>query len=98
MKLATRKKGTRDGELVIVSRDLARCVAVPEIARTLEPELQRLIGYAMGSYALGYYTPPLPPGEGPEIVPPEFALGVDGGGYGMGDKDLLSAVSAEVRG
>ena len=70
----------------------------PEIARTLEPELQRLIGYAMGSYALGYYTPPLPPGEGPEIVPPEFALGVEGGGYGMGDKDLLSAVSAEVRG
>ena len=40
----------------------------PEIARTLDPELQALIGYSMGQYALGYYTPPLPPGEGPEVV------------------------------
>jgi hypothetical protein len=47
----------------------------PAIARTLDPELQALLGYAMGSYALGYFTPPLPPGEGPEVVPPQFALG-----------------------
>ena len=47
----------------------------PEIARTLEPKLQKLLGYAMGSYALGYFTPPLPPGEGPEVVPPQVALG-----------------------
>ena len=33
MKLATLGNGTRDGELVVVSRDLARCVAVPEIGR-----------------------------------------------------------------
>ena len=46
----------------------------PEIARTLDPELQDLIGYQIGQYALGYYTPPLPPGEGPEIVGPEWAL------------------------
>lgn len=46
----------------------------PEIARTLEPELAQLIGYAMGQYALGYYTPPLPPGEGPEHVAPDYAL------------------------
>ncbi|MEO8303571.1 MAG: fumarylacetoacetate hydrolase family protein [Betaproteobacteria bacterium] len=39
MKLATRNNGTRDGELVLVSRDLARCVAVPEIARTLQAAL-----------------------------------------------------------
>jgi len=39
MKLATRRTGTRDGELVVVSRDLARCVAVPEIARTLQAAL-----------------------------------------------------------
>jgi fumarylacetoacetate (FAA) hydrolase len=39
MKLATLKDGTRDGQLVIVSRDLARCVAVPEIARTLQGAL-----------------------------------------------------------
>ncbi|HET7033550.1 MAG TPA: fumarylacetoacetate hydrolase family protein [Casimicrobiaceae bacterium] len=36
MKLATRRNGSRDGELVIVSRDLAWCVAVPEIARSLQ--------------------------------------------------------------
>lgn len=47
----------------------------PDIAKGLDPKLQALIGYQMGSYALGYYTPPLPPGEGPEVVPPEFALG-----------------------
>jgi len=39
MKLATLRNGTRDGELVVVSRDLARCVAVPEIARTLQAAL-----------------------------------------------------------
>jgi len=39
MKLATRHNGTRDGELVVVSRDLSRCVAVPEIARTLQSAL-----------------------------------------------------------
>lgn len=47
----------------------------PHIAKDLEPELQALLGYAMGSYALGYYSPPLPPGEGPEVVPPEHILG-----------------------
>ena len=39
MKLATLDDGTRDGELVVVSRDLAHCVAVPEIARTLQGAL-----------------------------------------------------------
>jgi fumarylacetoacetate (FAA) hydrolase len=39
MKLATRRNGHRDGELVLVARDLARCVAVPEIARTLQAAL-----------------------------------------------------------
>ena len=39
MKLATRNDGTRDGELLVVSRDLTRCVAVPEIARTLQAAL-----------------------------------------------------------
>lgn len=39
MKVATRRDGTRDGELVVVSRDLAWCVAVPEIARTLQAAL-----------------------------------------------------------
>jgi hypothetical protein len=47
----------------------------PHIARTLDPALQALLGYSMGGYALGYFSPPLPAGEGPEIVPPEFVLG-----------------------
>ncbi len=47
----------------------------PEIAKDFPAELRTLLGYAMGSYALGYFTPPLPPGEGPEVVPPEFLFG-----------------------
>ncbi len=39
MKLATLKTGGRDGSLVVVSRDLARCQGVPGIARTLQAAL-----------------------------------------------------------
>lgn len=39
MKLASLKQGGRDGTLVVVSRDLSRCVAVPDIARTLQAAL-----------------------------------------------------------
>ncbi len=39
MKLATLNDGSRDGRLVVVSRDLARAVGVPEIARTLQAAL-----------------------------------------------------------
>jgi fumarylacetoacetate (FAA) hydrolase len=39
MKLATLKNGSRDGALVIVSRDLSRCVAVPQIAASLQHAL-----------------------------------------------------------
>ena len=39
MKLATLRDGTRDGRLVVVSRNLARFVEVPEIARTLQDAL-----------------------------------------------------------
>ncbi len=41
MKLATRNDHTRDGQLVVVSRDLTRCVSVPEIARTLQGALDQ---------------------------------------------------------
>ena len=70
----------------------------PEIARTLEPELQQLIGYAMGSYALGYYTPPLPAGEGPELVSPDFALNGDAEEAGFGSEALRQSITAQVRG
>jgi len=71
----------------------------PEIARTLEPELQAMVGYAMSNYALGYYTPPLPPGEGPETVPPEYALGAMGADAAgsLGGADLLEEVIARAR-
>ncbi len=36
MKLATLKNGTRDGQLVVVARDLQTCVAVPQIAANLQ--------------------------------------------------------------
>jgi fumarylacetoacetate (FAA) hydrolase len=39
MKLATLKTGGRDGTLVVVSRDLARAVACPQIAPTLQMAL-----------------------------------------------------------
>ncbi|MCI0516784.1 MAG: fumarylacetoacetate hydrolase family protein [Woeseiaceae bacterium] len=39
MKLASLKSGGRDGTLVVVSRDLSRCVAVPRIAKTLQAAL-----------------------------------------------------------
>ena len=49
----------------------------------------------MSSYALGYFTPPLPPGEGPEIVPPEWSLGEKAeSGWG---NDLYEAVAARAR-
>jgi len=39
MKLATLKAGGRDGTLVVVSRDLSQCLAVPQIAKTLQAAL-----------------------------------------------------------
>ena len=39
MKLATLHNGGRDGQLVVVSRDLGRAVAVPKIAATLQAAL-----------------------------------------------------------
>lgn len=39
MKLATLRNGSRDGQLVVVSRDLSKAVAVPQIAATLQAAL-----------------------------------------------------------
>ncbi|MCP5179720.1 MAG: phytanoyl-CoA dioxygenase family protein [Pseudomonadales bacterium] len=66
----------------------------PHIARELDPELRALLGYSMGSYALGYFSPPTPPGENPEVVPPEFLFnGQIGADWGQ---DLFSSVTARV--
>jgi ectoine hydroxylase-related dioxygenase (phytanoyl-CoA dioxygenase family) len=70
----------------------------PELARALEPELQDLLGYTLGSYALGYYTPPLPPGEGPELVSPARALGRGGdGAERLGSAELLDSLTSRLR-
>jgi ectoine hydroxylase-related dioxygenase (phytanoyl-CoA dioxygenase family) len=71
----------------------------PQIARSLDPQLQALLGYAMSNYALGYFTPPLPAGEGPETVPPEFALGAMGADAtgSLGGADLLAEVINRAR-
>ena len=66
----------------------------PEIARDFAPELQALLGYSMGSYALGYFSPPLPPGEGPEITPPEWLFGADAASWG---DSLFDSVNARAR-
>lgn len=65
----------------------------PDIAKDFAPELRALLGYAMGSYALGYFTPPLPPGEGPEIVPPDVLFGELPKGWG---DDLYASVSGRT--
>lgn len=47
----------------------------PHIARDLAPELQELLGYTQGNYALGYFSDPEGPGQKSDILPPEMALG-----------------------
>lgn len=48
----------------------------PEIAAELDDELQELLGYTMGNYALGYYSDPHEIRDGlTDLLPPEFALG-----------------------
>jgi ectoine hydroxylase-related dioxygenase (phytanoyl-CoA dioxygenase family) len=47
----------------------------PEICRTFDPRLQELLGYTMGAYALGYYSPLRGEPGAPDIAPPEHALG-----------------------
>ena len=54
MKLATLKQGGRDGTLVVVSRDLKRCRAVPAIET--DPEL-RALTTAIDSLSHAYKTP-----------------------------------------
>ncbi len=66
----------------------------PHIAMTLEPDLRALLGYSMGSYALGYFSPPAGPGEGPEVVPPDFLF--SGKAAAWGD-ELYAQVSARIR-
>jgi ectoine hydroxylase-related dioxygenase (phytanoyl-CoA dioxygenase family) len=64
----------------------------PHIARHLEPELQELLGYTQGNYALGYYSDPESNEPGRDILPPEFALGrAPRKGYGLSLADATDA-------
>ena len=64
----------------------------PELARSLPRKFQELIGYAMGQYALGYYSPPGEPGTVPDIVPPQYALGHTDMENAIGSPEDLDAV------
>ncbi len=66
MKLATLRNGTRDGALVVVSRDLTRCVAVPEIARTLQTALD---DWELAAPSLRAISAELDAGRMPDAVP-----------------------------
>ena len=66
MKVATRRNGTRDGELVVVTRDLAWCVAVPEIARTLQAALD---DWSSAAPALAAIAAELGAGRLPDATP-----------------------------
>ena len=47
----------------------------PDVAKDLEPDLQELMGYSMGNYALGYYSDPYEVLAASDTLPPELALG-----------------------
>ena len=64
----------------------------PHIAKDFDPALRELLGYCMGSYALGYFTPPTGPGENPEVVPPEFLFSGKVSDWSEGD-ELYEKVS-----
>ncbi len=62
----------------------------PDLAKEFSPELQDMLGYAMGQYALGYYTPPGAPGEQPECISTTAAVRVDNEGV-LGGAELLES-------
>ncbi|MEM7766067.1 MAG: phytanoyl-CoA dioxygenase family protein [Pseudomonadota bacterium] len=66
----------------------------PNLAQAFDPELQALLGYAMGSYALGYFTPPTAPGVNPEVVPPEFLFNGKVAGWG---EEMLDTISERAK-
>ena len=47
----------------------------PHIAKDLQPELQELLGYTQGNYALGYFSDPESVEPNRDIMPPEMVLG-----------------------
>ena len=63
----------------------------PELARTLAPELQELLGYTTGGFALGYWTKPsLRDRPGFDLQDPEEALGRPKRSEGFGSIEQVS--------
>ena len=46
----------------------------PAVARTLDPKLAALMGYANGGGGLGFYTPPIGPSAASDVYPIEHAV------------------------
>ena len=72
----------------------------PHIARTLEPELQELLGYTQGNYALGYYTDPESTAPNRDILPPEMALGRkprEGLGFSLSEQTELGVTTEMMK-
>ena len=68
----------------------------PELAREVSEDLQELIGYSLGQYALGYYTPPGAPGEHHNLAPPQYALGREITADAFGDSGELNAAISGI--
>lgn len=70
----------------------------PHIAKDLEPELQDLLGYTQGNYALGYYSDPESEAEDSDVLPPEMVLGRkprSGASLASTDGDTIDFSTAE---
>ena len=87
MKLASLKQG-RDGRLVLVSRDLTRCLAVPEVAATMQQALDRWeelapkLKRASDDLNAGRHGEAFPVGSGGVAAPlPRAYQWVDGSAY-----------------
>ncbi|WP_075292228.1 fumarylacetoacetate hydrolase family protein [Pararhizobium arenae] len=101
MKLATLKDSTRDGRLVVVSKDLTRCSEVGHIARTLQAALDDWahVGPRLERVAQGLETgsqPTMRFHEHDAASPLPRAFGPALGGYFAAPRDDLSAASGKI--
>ncbi|MBY0401999.1 phytanoyl-CoA dioxygenase family protein [Myxococcota bacterium] len=92
---ANRSDATRTGMRILYSAGWLRqeenqfLSVPPEIARTLDPALLRLLGYQRGAYGLGYVDDMRDPMA---VVRPDLA-----GAPGFGDEELLQQQFAKMR-
>ncbi|OBZ92995.1 hypothetical protein ADU59_23170 [Pararhizobium polonicum] len=104
MKLATLKDSTRDGKLVVVSKDLTRCSEVGHIARTLQAALDdwahagpRLARVAIGVETGAQPTTRFHEHDAASPLPRAFFWAGGSGGFsGPRDPILVAAGSAGI--